>query len=234
MKNRFLYLIVILIAIFSFNSKVFAVTASLGVVGTDSNASSLKSSFDAGIPTLNVSGSQEVEVFGKSVCSASSGTCTHVYQGVNSDDIKDLLQVAVKCTNGETKIQYNPTPTVSVAGDYKSGSSYTETSDLTAYWNEGYQVTCTSSSTGSNIVGLESSTTSSSTSSSSSSNSTSSGSSTGSNTSSSTSNQNYSSSTTETSPETGVETYYIVLGIVAILSYIIMVVVKRYNLFKNI
>ena len=44
----------------------------------------------------------------------------------------------------------------------------------------------------------------------------------------------YESSTAEDNVDTGVETYYIILIVVAIVSYAIMKVVKKYNLFKNI
>lgn len=73
------------------------------------------------------------------------------------------------------------------------------------YWSEEYHVTCTNNGT----VTLE-------------------------NVSNSGAGNNFNSSTTVENEQTGVNTYFIVLGTVAVMSYGIMLLVKKYNLFKNI
>lgn len=239
MKKNITYLLFIVLAFICFNKDIYAATAEIGIVGQHDTSlvNRLKTEYDKGLPTINVSNSQEILVYGKSECSTSSGSCSYSYQGVNSGQVEELLKRAVRCSGGQTNITY--IQVLSQASDYKA--DYSGSADITAYWSETYNVTCVSSSTDDSVIlsGTSSSGesgTGSTTGSSSAGATTGStaGSTAGSSSTGQTTTQQYSSSTTETSPETGVETYYLVLGIVAILSYVFMIVVKKYNLFKNI
>lgn len=76
-----------------------------------------------------------------------------------------------------------------------------------AYWSEEFVITCTSDTNDKSTVTLD--------------NNTSSG-------------NEYDSSQTTTNPDQGVETYYIVLGIIGVFTYIAMLTIKKLNLFKNV
>jgi len=232
MKNKLYYILIIVIAILLFNNNVYAASVTVAKEGS-SNYSNFASSFNSGIPSFTVSQAlQEIVVYGKSVCSASG--CSYQYQGVGSPSIRDLLKSAVRCSGGENNIEF--VLAASAGEDYKQASNTSENG--TIYWQEAYSVRCVSSSTGrDNVITLDSTSGSSSGIQSGTSSGTQSGtlSGTQSGTSSgSSTDSQYSSSTSTSSPNTGVETYYIVLGIVAIVSYVFMIFAKKYNLFKNI
>ena len=96
----------------------------------------------------------------------------------------------------------------------QSGSAKitSETSD--AYWNEEYQVACSNESKGSYVELTDNTNTTTTTT--------------------TVSGSNNNSSTTVKQEQTGVNTYFIVLGLVALISSIFMMCVKKFNLFKNI
>lgn len=199
----------------------------------------LKPNFEKGIQTSNVSTSEWVTLYGKSVCNGT--TCTIEYAGQYSN-FEDLLKRSVVCTNGESNITY------------QSGSSgktqYTESNEAkfngTVYWSEDYYVTCTSTSTGNSTITLDNTnkndTTNNNTNNNNSSNNNSNSNSANTNVDNNTNNNNnsnstnneYNSSTTVDNPEQGVTTYFIVLGIIAIISYIAMIFIKKFNLFKSV
>lgn len=229
MKKALLSLIVILTMCFSVD--VFASTT----YSEDSSSETfktLKSNFDAATKS-KISGSGMATIYAKAVCTNGSWNIT--YAGGNG--VKDALSNTVICTNGEKYIN---------AGQYTSGGeTYTResscSSSVTAYFNMEYPVTCTNTS-GSNAIeangnknssgGTSGSTEDGSNAGSSNSGSSNSGS--GSTNGNGSSNGNYSSSGTVNNESTGVNTYFVVLGLVAGISYIFMLCVKKYNLFKNI
>ncbi len=197
---------------------------------------------------ITVNSSATVTIYAEATCTLSPKTCSLLYQG-GYETIDDALIHNIVCANGEKNI---------VAQDMGSAcDSYNDTNDANydneepAYCSSDFYITCTSSSSGNNTLGLDSSSSSEKTtqkpsssggssggssSGSSSSGSTSSGgsSSSGSSSSSSGSGSKYEGSSAEKSPQTGVGTYYIVLGVVAILAYSLMLVVKKFNLFKKL
>ena len=77
------------------------------------------------------------------------------------------------------------------------------------YWNEDYDIVCTNNSSSSTVELSNAN-------------------------SGSSSNGGYNSSTSTENPEQGVETYYIILGLAAIITYVISIVIKKQNLFKKI
>ena len=115
----------------------------------DDNYSTLKSGFDKGITTTNVSTSEWITLYGKSTCNGT--TCTIEYAGQYSK-FEDVLKRSVVCSNGETNITYQ-------SGSSGKRSEYDETNGAkfngTVYWNEQYYVTCTSTSTGNSTIILE-------------------------------------------------------------------------------
>ena len=232
MKNKFTSFLLVFVMLFSFAASVNAeeiAQAAVKGVQSDELFNSLKDEYDNGIVEMPISQeNQEVIVYGHSICSADSG-CDYTYQGVESSEVEELLASAVSCSDGSTSINYSLR--ASTAAAYKS-SSYEY--DHEVYWSEIYTVTCTSDGTldigdsgsdgsvddddSDDYVEQGGS----------------SGSGSGSSGSGSGSGSGYESSTAEDNVDTGVETYYIILIVVAIVSYAIMKVVKKYNLFKNI
>jgi len=225
MKKNVL-LIVMLMSMFFFNINVNAEPAAeLARASVSSEAdlyNSLKAKYDEGLPSYSVNSSDLIVVYGYSECTASSGTCTFNYQGNVGDNIETLLAKSVFCSNSESYLRYS-TPTSPIA-DYRV--KYSESVNDTMYWSEVYTVACVTDNSGENIVDLNNS-----------------GNIDNNNDNISgdggdaiidDGNSDYNSSSTEESPETGVETYYIILGLIAIISYGFMVVAKKYNLFKKI
>lgn len=214
MKKILLSLVICLTMCFSVN--VFAATT----YSEDSSSETyktLKSNFDAATKS-KISGSGIATIYAKAVCTNGSWNIT--YSGGNG--VKDALSNTVICTNGEKYIN---------AGQYTSGGeTYTRenscSSNVTAYFNIEYPVTCTNTSS-SNVIEANGNNNSGGTSTSnqdvSNTGSTNSGS--------SSSNVSYGTVNNES---TGVNTYFVVLGLVAGISYIFMMCVKKYNLFKNI
>lgn len=222
MKKILLSLVICLTMCFSVN--VFAATT----YSEDSSSETyktLKSNFDAATKS-KISGSGIATIYAKAVCTNGSWNIT--YSGGNG--VKDALSNTVICTNGEKYI--NVGQSTSGGETYKRDTNCTST--VTAYFNEEHPVTCTNTSS-SNVIEANGNNNSGETSSS-----TEVGSNTGnsngqnSNSGSSSSNGSYSSSGTVNNESTGVNTYFVVLGLVAGISYIFMMCVKKYNLFKNI
>ena len=202
----------------------------------DPNYNTLKSGFDKGIQTTNISTSEWVTLYGKSTCNGS--TCTLEYAGQYSN-FEDVLKRSVVCTNGETNITY------------QSGSSgktqYAESNEAkfngTVYWNEQYYVTCTKTSDGNSTIILENENNNNNNNSnndnnlnndSNNDNTNNNNNNNGTSNEDNTNNDEYNSATTVDPSETGVTTYFVVLSIVAIISYVVMMFIKKYNLFKSV
>ena len=121
-----------------------------------------------------------------------------------STDYKEVLKNIIKCSGGEKYINIQQAGSVD---GFKSDNKANYVGEV--YWLEEFGVNCTSSSSSSAItLNTQSS----------------GGSTTG----------DYSSSNTTTNPNQGVETYYIILGLVGVISYFGMIVTKKFNLFKNV
>lgn len=182
------------------------------------NFESLKSTYEkenANLTKYTVNGSEIITLYGMSDCNGSN--CTVYYAG-GKTTFEEVLKTIVTCSGGETNIMYQ------AAGSGKTGL-YDVTKSQNGYsgkvyWSEEYQITCTSSSTGSNNVVIENV-------------------SNGGNeqnggiTDTPGTNVGTGDSTVE-NPETGVTTYFMVLGIIAVISYVGMIFIKKYNLFKNV
>lgn len=227
MRNKILIITILLVVFVGVKLNVFAATYQ--ECNSDSSSCTFKAEYEKAF-SKEVTSSDTVTVYARSVCS--SGSCTYRYQGQYSD-VGDVLKKGIKCTNGESYINYKLSS--SGGASFKGTSTY----EGTVYWNEDYVVTCTTNSTStsdSKNVALKESSSSGNTSGNTSSDSSSgtSDTSTGTSTGTSTSGDSYQSSDTVDNEETGVNTYFIVLGIVAIISYGFMLVVKKYNLFKKI
>lgn len=232
MKNKIFIIIFSLMFIVSMRVNVYADGIS-GIEGSD-NYTTLKKEYDKGVITQTVSNSSTIiTLYGKSDCDGSS--CEVTYAASKNSNFKDALVKSVTCSNGEKNIVYQE-------GASGKNKQYNENNpnnyDGVVYWSEDYGVTCTSESTGGSTLSIGNSSSSTNTSNGSSSSS-SSGSSSNETQNSSTnttgSSGNYSSTTTVNNENTGVNTYFMVLGLVAFISYIFMIIVKKYNLFsKNI
>lgn len=212
MKNKLILLSFMLLSFMLLKVDVYA--EATYATSSDSNFSTLKAQYDKGIQSNEIANSQMITLYGKSVCSGTS--CSVTYAG-GLTSFEDAIAKSVSCSNGQKYVIYQNggTGKTDFSSDNKAGLSGT------AYWSEEYQITCTTESTGNYTVTLEDS---------------SSGSSNVSNTDNGSTNteNSYSSSTTVENPQQGVNTYFIVLGIAAIVSYGIMLFVKKFNLFKNI
>lgn len=233
MKKIKLYLL-ILISIFCININVFAESTSAtktdnGIYDNETKYNELKRNFDNGIKTQTVSKSEIVTIYGKSDCDSTG--CDHKYIGGNTD-FKNVLTKSVTCTNGEKYIIYQ------LASSGKADTfKATDGSELIgdAYWSEEYLVTCTNES-GNNTISSNTSAGSNNTNTNSN-NGTSNNTNTNTNngTSNNTSqNDGYNTSTTTQNPEQGVETYYIILVAVAVISYFVVFMIKKHNLFKKV
>lgn len=226
MKNKIVLLIIVLVGFIGFRINVSAASGS---------GEEFKSYYDKGIQKIEVSGSKIVTIYGKSECNGS--TCPKVEYAGQYSNFEDVLKHSIVCTNGEKYIIYQE------AGSGKTGLyDSTKSQDGfsgTMYWGEEYQVTCTTNSTGEDVVELEKptsgNTTGGNTSSSNTGGTGTSGDTTGgSSTGGSTGSDSTGGSGTVDNPQTGVSTYFVVLGLIAIISYVGMVCIKRFNLFKNI
>lgn len=203
--KKILILSVIMISLVAVRLNVNA-AATNAVPGQD-EYNNLKSLYDNGITTTNISGSDWVTIYGKSICD-SNGSCKHYY--VNEiNDFKTVLKKSVKCSNGEKYIAYAP-QIASGKNDSYTDSSNTIVKDVTVYWSENIYVTCTSDN-GNGSVQLENQV----------SNNTNAG-------------NDYNSADQGEQEELGVNTYFVVLGIVAIISYGFILLTKKFNLFKKI
>lgn len=215
MKKNLLLIILISIMCFTLNVNAANTIAKEG----DTEFNTLKTQYNKGIQKTSINGTGIVTLYGYSSCDSSG--CTYKYSNTSSD-YKEVLKSSVKCTGGEKYIIYQ---TTGGADGYKESNSANYTGE--AYWSEDFSVTCTNTQSSSTITLSNTGGTSSGGSSS--------GGTSGSTSSSSGSTgSEYNSSTTTESKETGVETYYIVLGTVGIITYAVMRIVKKQNLFKNI
>lgn len=183
---------------------------------------SLKSSYNSfkdNLPNVTASSStsKTVTLYGRSICSTSNSSCDYNYAGYSvNDDQKDVLNDIVTCANGEKYIiyQFMGSGKEDYMDDNKAGYD-SGTSENAVYWSEDYSVQCSNNNTTSSGEVIENTNTSN-------------------QGNSSTGGNDYNSSTTVPPEATGVETYYIILGIVGILTYGLMTIVKKYNLFKKI
>lgn len=211
MKKKIYLMMFALIAMFVFTDVAFADSTSQVVREGDALYTTFASEYE-NYPSITIKeDAQEVLVYGYSKCTTTDG-CTYSYQGTKNDDIEELLIDSISCENESKSINYGLK--VSNANDFKRTSYKSE--NVEVYWSEVYTVTCTSDG----AVQIEDS---------SDVGETPDDSSTGTGT-----KDDYSSSSSVDSVDTGVETYYIVLIIIAIISYVIMRIVKKYNLFKNV
>lgn len=226
MKNKIVLLVIVLVGFIGFRINVSAESGA---------GEEFKSYYDKGIQKIEVSGSKIVTIYGKSECNGS--TCPKVEYVGQYSNFEDVLKQSIVCTNGEKYIIYQEAGS-GKTGLYDSTKSQNSFSG-TMYWGEEYQVTCTSNSTGNAVVELEKPTTGNTTDG----NTTggnnggtgTSGDITGGNTGgSSAGSASTGGNGTVDNPQTGVSTYFVVLGLVAIISYAGMICIKRFNLFKNI
>lgn len=225
MKKGIINIVLIVISMFMININVYAANAGSSAAGT-TLYNELKSNYDKNKSSLSktsINNSGMVTLYGYSSCNGSS--CSINYMGISSK-VEEALAQVVTCSNGEKFINYQNTGTGG-ATDFMEDNKAELNGD--AYWSVDYQVTCTTTNTGSSNVEL---TNTSNSSTNSGSNTTNNGSNTASST--TTTNTNYNTSSTTNNENTGVNTYFVVLGLVAIISYVFMLCVKKYNLFKNI
>ncbi|MBQ3020974.1 MAG: hypothetical protein IJD92_01965 [Bacilli bacterium] len=186
----------------------------------------LKSSynnFKSNLPSVTVSSTRKtVTLYGQSICSTETSSCEYNYAGYTvNDNQEDVISDIVSCSNGEKYIIYQSTGSGKDAfkddnkANYDSGPN-----NEPAYWSEDYSVQCSNDNTTSNGEVIE--------------NEKDSNDGNGSNGNGSNAGNDYNGSTTVPPVDTGVETYYIILGIVGLLTYGLMAVVKKHNLFKKI
>ena len=207
MKKVFLKIAFVIYS-FSISLNVFAATVPFIDNGTSTDTYGLKTKYSSFTKTNVSSSNTTVTLYGKSVCSGSS--CTVTYAASNNSSFKDALANAVVCTNGEKYIIYQDSGTQN--HDYLSDNKLS--TDGTVYWDHDFSVTCKETSSGNYSIELVSNA----------------------DTTVTTENATTTSfnGTTVNNEKTGVNTYFIVLGVVAIISYVFMLCVKKYNLFKNI
>lgn len=230
MKKITLYLL-ILISIFCININVFAESTNAtktddGIYDDETKYNELKKYFDNGIKTQNITKNGYVKIYGKSDCDSTG--CDHEYIG-GTTDLKTVLTKTVVCTNGEKYIIYQQASSGQMV-------SYKETTGDalvgTAYWDEVYDITCTNESGINTIPSNTSNNTSNTGTNTGNNNSSNEGTNAGNNNGSS--SEGYNSSTTTPNPNQGVETYYIILAVVAVISYFVVFMIKKYNLFKKV
>lgn len=200
-------MLLIMLVMFTFTLNVSA--ANKVVKQGETDFSSFKAQYEKGIQKTNISTSGTITLYGYSSCQ--TGSCTFKYTNT-SQDFKEVLKQAVVCTGGENHIIYQ---TTGGADGYKASNSENYVGEV--YWSEDFSITCTNTSSSSTITlnnSPEQPTTDSNN--------------TGG------SNGNYTSSTTTNNESQGVETYYIILGIVGILTYLLTILVKKQNLFKKV
>lgn len=205
MKKKIMLMIVIIISMFTFTNVVLA--ESLVVHSGDAGYDTFVSEYNK-FPSIQITtDNQPIEIYGYSRCTVAAG-CSYSYQGVKNTNLEQLLAQSITCSNGSNKISYSPA--ASAVTDFKSADYKT---DDEVYWREVYTVTCTSDGNvqveDTSNTGTASTTTRA-------------------------ASGTPSSATGTDNVDTGVETYYVVLFVVAIVSYLLMRVIKKYNLFKSI
>jgi len=220
MKNKLSIIIVFLISFMIIGLKVNA--AGVFIPGQEPDYTEYKNKYNAGISKISINSTGDVTIYGKSTCDGTS--CKNEYvKGI--DNYEKVLQQAVTCTNGEKYITAKEDGTGRANPLIYSDSANTKILNGIAYWSEDYTVTCVKNSTDAEkVITITPAPSTGNTSNNGTSNS---GTSNG-------GSSDYDSSTTVDSSQTGVSTYFIVLGVIAILSYGLMYTVKKYNLFKNI
>ncbi len=207
MNKKITYVCLILMGSFVFNLNVFADIASAKM--GDANYDQLKEAYEKELEeqTQTIDSEGTITIYGKSDC-ISGGKCEYNYSDGKTAD--ELVSTITRCSGGETSI----TSVLSGSGgeDYKdvNPNDY----NGTVYWSEMYYVTCKAGEAETPTDPSAPSTPT--------------------NPSSTTTTKKYESSSTENSPETGVTTYYVVLGVIALISYLLMLAVKKGNLFKKI
>lgn len=205
MKKKIFLVTLFVISIISIKLNVNAANT-YATSSSDADYNTLKSSYDTGITKTSISSSDTVTLYGTSNCNGSS--CTYNYVGNNSS-FETVLSKSVICTNGEKYISYQSTGEGGKK-DFMTDNKAGHTGVV--YWSEDYYVTCVSNNSGSTTVTLANTTVGES----------------------SNTNNNYNSSSTVKNEQTGVNTYFVILGLVAVISYVFMIFVKKFNLFKKI
>ncbi len=225
-KFKIFYVLIIGMLFLNFNINVFAASGKADDGSNDQELADLKSGYNS-TPSLSVTEQGFVKVYGKSECVASTKKCTYNYQGLKQGESVENILKNVKCANGEKNIVYTNQGSGGIAyglnpsslGTYSGTTELTK--DTTFYWSEDYFVKCTNDSSASSSsqtvieIGSGNSSTSTTTTSPV-----------------QTTTQPYNSSTTVENSSTGIETYYIVLIIVSLISYSLMLIIKKYNKFK--
>lgn len=212
MKNKILMMFILMLSFIGLSINANALGES--AEENEANFSNLKTKFDSGMSTITVNDKETVTLYGKGACNGS--TCTVEYAGQYSK-FEDALKQYIKCSNGSNTISYKEGSS-GKTGLYDLTNSQDGYSG-TVYWSEDYEVSCTSSyGSNSNITLNNSDGTDIE-------NPTNGGTS---------SNGGYDSSTTVKNEQTGVSTYFGILGVVALVSYVAMIFIKKFNLFKSI
>lgn len=252
--KKILSIAIITICMFGFGLNVFAnnCPAATNAEPGQTNYNELKQKYDSSPIKTSISSSvttscANLTLYGKAECNNNS--CSNIIYGASKNSSVDsAIANSVTCTNGENNIMYMIID--SGKSQYVNANASSNIKNGTSYWSETIKITCTSSSKGDYVIDLTTkkgigtknngaggSTESDSSSSGSGSSSTGSGSGTSSGSgtgSSSSSGSGYNSSSTVNNESTGINTYFVVLGLVGLISYIFMMCVKKYNLFKNI
>lgn len=261
--KKILSIAIITICMFGFGLNVFAdetCPATTNIMPNQPGYDALKQKYDSSPIRTSISSTSEekcaanLTLYGKADCNNNS--CNNIIYGASKNSSVDsAIANSVTCANGENNIIYNIV--ASGKDPFVKANASSNITNGTSYWSEIIKITCTSSSKGDYVIDLTTkkgigtknngaggSTESDSSSTGSGSSSTGSGSSTtgsGSGTSSgsgtgssSSSGSGYNSSSTVNNESTGINTYFVVLGLVGVISYIFMMCVKKYNLFKNI
>lgn len=218
--KKYLMLCLMFLCFIGIRLNVFADEAATYATSSDNNYSEMQSMYNkyANGGKISVNGEQIVTIYGKSDCSGTS--CTYNYAGLNTgQDFKAALSKTVTCSNGVNKISYSSI-NASAKNDFLEDNKANASGIV--YWSEQYQVTCNANGiievekeqvepdNGGNAGATDVDQ--------------------GGNT----SGGEFNTSTPEDNPDTGVSTYFVVLGMVSIVSYVCMIFVKKYNLFKKI
>lgn len=224
--KKILNLTIITICMFGFGMNVFAASTCIEDSQSSSFSSTyndLKSNYENGGKKYTINGSGLIDIFGRTDSSNNK-----TYAGGKSN-VNNAISSIVTCSGGEKYIKVS---IASIASKDCKNSSY---------WSDQYTVVCTNNSTSTdnstvidnstgNVVNGDNNSSGNNNSNGLNSNTSNSGT----NNSTSTSDSNYNSSTTVNNESTGINTYFVVLGLVGVISYIFMMCVKKYNLFKNI
>lgn len=206
MKKIMLFVISFIMFSFTINVNAISTAAKEG----EDNYDSLLAEYNKGIQKINVTGTQTITLYGFSECSSSG--CSYTYSKT-SNDFKEVLKKTIICNNGEKYIKYQDMKNSNIF--YKSGLENDQRVTGKIAWSEDFSITCTNSQTP-EAVQVDNPTSSGGTSSG------------GSNI------DNITSAGTTTNEDQGVETYYIILGIVGIITYFLTIIVKKQNLFKKV